>query len=81
MPDDFVGSTELAVLARNGDRRLTRDRTQGICCVWSGSRILAYGSEALCRRVYDGLPEPVAPEPEKSRPAPAIEAGGQLRLF
>lgn len=79
MPDDFIGSPELIVLARSGDRRLTKDRTQGSCCVWSGSRILAYGSEALCRLIFDGLPEPVAPEPEKSRPAAGKPA--QLSLF
>jgi hypothetical protein len=81
MPDDFVGSPELIVLARSGDRRLTKDRTQGSCAVWSGSRILAYGSEAMCRRIYDGLPADAKPEPEKSRPAPTTEQKGQLSLF
>lgn len=79
MPDDFIGSPELIVLARSGDRRLTKDRTQEVYATWSGSRILAYGSEAMCRRAFDGLPADAKPEPEKSMPAP--ERSGQLSLF
>lgn len=81
MPADFVGSPELIVLARSGDLRLTKDRTQEVYATWSGSRILAYGSETMCRRAFDGLPAAEKPEPEKSRSAPTIEKTGQLSLF
>jgi hypothetical protein len=82
MADPFVYAPYFVEIARDGERRITKDRSQEHYTVWDGGEILAVGSEAMCRQVFAGLPVLRRPAP---REQPATEAPPaapiQLGLF